>query len=336
MRGVHWVAAMGLALGTIAAARPCPAQHWAESMFASREHDFGAIARGSKAEHEFVFTNRFIEDVRVASVRTSCGCTSVSIKQPLLKTYETSAIVARINSDTFLGRQGATITVTFDQPMFAQVQLHVKVFVRSDVVFEPGAVIFGGVDAGAAAQRAIRVTRYGRGPWNISKILSPHESLRAEVVDTLAAADRTIVNLRVTLAETAPPGPIGGQLILVTNDPQSPQIPLAVEGHVLAAVTASPAVLFLGTVAPGGYVARQVVLRGKKPFRIVGVESDSEALEATIAADSPPKTLHLLPVRFTAPPEPGKARHTLRIRTDLDGAEAVVEVHAAVVAPEQP
>ena len=61
------------------------AQEWAEKMFEIRSHDFGTIARGAKAEYEFSLKNIYVEDVHIASVRVSCGCTTPRIKKPLLK-----------------------------------------------------------------------------------------------------------------------------------------------------------------------------------------------------------------------------------------------------------
>ena len=80
--------------------------------------------------------NIYVKDVHVASVRVSCGCTTPSIEKAFLKTYEKGAIIASINSDKFTGRQSSTITVTVDKPTYAKVQLHVKVYIRPDILIE--------------------------------------------------------------------------------------------------------------------------------------------------------------------------------------------------------
>ena len=53
-----------------------PAQDWARKLFVTTEHDFGSVARGAKAEYRFIVTNNLQGDVHIASVRSSCGCTS--------------------------------------------------------------------------------------------------------------------------------------------------------------------------------------------------------------------------------------------------------------------
>ena len=116
---------------TVSVCSPAAAAQWATKMFETTKHDFGAVARGAKAEFEFVLENIYLEDVHISSVRASCGCTSPRIKQPWLKTYEKGAVVAKLDTASFRGRKGATITVTFDQPLYATVQLHVTSYIRA-------------------------------------------------------------------------------------------------------------------------------------------------------------------------------------------------------------
>jgi len=62
------------------------AQEWAEKMFTARSYNFGNIARGAKAEYAFELTNLYLEDVHIASVRVTCGCTTPRIERDTLKT----------------------------------------------------------------------------------------------------------------------------------------------------------------------------------------------------------------------------------------------------------
>ena len=62
------------------------AQQWAEKMFDAKSYDFGTIARAAKAEIAFEVTNLYLEDVHIASVRSSCGCTTPRIEKDTLKT----------------------------------------------------------------------------------------------------------------------------------------------------------------------------------------------------------------------------------------------------------
>ena len=74
------------------------AQQWAEKMFKLTSHDFGTVARGAKVEFAFEVQNIYEEEIHIASVRSSCGCTTPRIENARLRTWETGAIVARSSS----------------------------------------------------------------------------------------------------------------------------------------------------------------------------------------------------------------------------------------------
>lgn len=308
---------------------PLRAQDWARKMFEATSHDFGSIARGAKAEYEFVLTNLYVEDVHIAGLRVTCGCTTPRITKEWLKTYEKGGIIASINSNRFLGQQGSTIVVTIDKPYYAEVQLHVKVYVRSDLVLDPASVSLGSVDHGSEVEKTISVSYAGRSDWQIVEAKSANPHISAKVAETGRSDDQVTYALKVRLNKGAPPGQIKEYVILVSNDQKASQIPVAVEGEVLSDITVSPASLFIGAVKPGEKVTKQVVVRSKKPFRITSVSSECKCLEITAPSDGAAKSLYLIPVTFVAGPE-GHVTKTIRIQTDRNSAQRELSVHAAV------
>ena len=309
---------------------PIDAQDWARSMFETTEHDFGTIARGAKAEYEFVLKNIYVKDVHIASVRVSCGCTTPSIKKALLKTDEKGGILASINSHKFTGRQSSTITVTVDKPQYAKVQLHVKVYIRSDVLVEPGAVQLGEIEQGEGAQKTVSVSCARRTDWRILEVKSANPHLSGEVVMTTRGGSRVAYELRVRLDEASPTGYLRDHLMLVTNDQFANQIPVMVQGCVVSAVTVSPSPLFFGTVRPGQKVTKTLVVLGKKPFRIKSIEADCDCFEFETPAEDVVKPLHLVPVMFIATENGVKITKTIRIKTDLDETPIALPIYATV------
>src|SRR3972149_6317108 len=167
----------------VSAASSLTAQEWARKMFQESEHNFGTCARNAMAEYEFVFENLYLEDVHVVGVRTSCGCTTPRVENPTLKTYEKGAIVAHFNTDRFLGQRGATLTVTIDKPFYAEVQLHVRGYIRSDVVVEPGSVKLGTGDQGRAVEQKVVVNSTGRSKWKILDVRRANPHLKDQAVE---------------------------------------------------------------------------------------------------------------------------------------------------------
>jgi len=317
----------------VLATSPAFAQQWARKMFKQTDHDFGQVARGAKAEYAFELSNIFVEDVHISSVRSSCRCTSPRIAKQLLKTYEKGAIIASINTGSFLGHKSATLTVTIDKPYRAQVQLHVSVNIRGDVVFNPGSVQLGTLEQGEAAGRQVAVTYTGGSGWKIknAKCANPH--VTAEVTETGRRNGRVTYDLTVRLDKNAPAGYLKEHLMLATNDRGKVQIPLLIEGLVRSSVTVSPTALFMGVVKPGDKVTKQLVVRGKKPFCILSITCDDQSFEFGAIDNDTPKSVHLLPVTFVGGDSSGKVTKRIRIVTDLDETTPELLAYAVVTLP---
>lgn len=294
------------------------AQQWAADMFETKSHDFGTVARGSHASFEFKFKNIYLEDVHVASVSSSCGCTKVSIKQPdTVKTYEEGAIIATVNTAAFTGRKGATLTVTFDKPQYAQVQLHVRSYIRSDVVFEPGGVSFGTVDTGTPLMQTVTVNYVGHSGWTIEDVISESPHLAAIATETGRGGGRVSYELTVRLSENSPVGYINDHLMLVTNDQGARMVPLQVEGCINSGLTVSPSTLFMGVIKPGEKVEKKLVVRGKKPFKILAINCPGGDFQFNEEKLGKSKKVHVVHVTFVAGEDPGKVSRTIKIETDL-------------------
>ncbi|HZL91934.1 MAG TPA: DUF1573 domain-containing protein [Pirellulaceae bacterium] len=294
------------------------AKEWAQKMFKTARHDFGHVAHGSKASFLFEVTNLYEEDVHIADVRTSCGCTTPTITKNTLKSWEKGGILATLNTQSFSGHRNATITVVIDKPYYAEVQLLVTVNIHSDIEFSPGAVSFGNVDQGTAAEKELTVTYYGRNTWQIRDVQSANQSLEVELGDPIKQPDRVSYRMLVRLKDSTPPGYLGDSLTLVTNDSRLPSVSVSIEGQVVSPLTVSPASLFVGVLKPGQTVTKQLVVRAKKPFKITSIDGDTDAL--TFKTSSESKPVHLVPVTFTAGKEAGEFEQKIEIATDLSGS----------------
>ena len=309
----------------------------AQNLFKVKEHDFGSIARGAKAEYVFEVTNNLIPDVHISGVRTSCGCTTPSIAngKDLLKTYEKGGILAHLNSDTHVGQRHATLTVTFDRPYWAEVQLEIRAYVHTNVLMEPSAVAFGTVAEGTPVEKRVRLYRADLPGWQISGVSFSDPHLKGEVIPVARRGYETWYDLRVVLDGKTPAGYLNDHAILATNDPVMAQMPIQVEGQVRPSVSVSPSDLFLGVVRAGEKVTRPLVVKADKPFRIKAITGDKGAFsfpgwtrDATGERNIPPtpndaKETHIVPVTFVAnPAETGKVVKTIHIETDLGDANA--------------
>ena len=293
------------------------AEQWANDMFKIKDHDFGNIARGSKAEFRFPVKNLYKEDVHIASVSSSCGCTSPRIEKPTLKTHETGAIVAKINSNAFLGQKGATITVYIDKPYPATVLLNARCYIRSDVVFTPGSVALGDIEQGEAVDRKVQVSYAGRNDWKIKNIVSNNPHITATAKEVRRNYGQVVYDIDIHTDGQLTPGPVFDHLLLVTNDSNMPKVPLPVDGDVHSGITVSPSTLYMGVLKPGQKIEKKLVIRSKKPFSVTGIKTDGGQFTYDTKEGSKPKKIHVLPIQYTADDHPGKVSHHIQISTDL-------------------
>jgi len=312
-------------------ATPALAQDWAREMFDHTAHDFGALARGAKAEHRFTLQNVWVEDVHIASISSSCGCTQPEATKTTLRTWEKADIIARIDTRSFMGAKEASVTIRFDQPMEAVVVLHVSSYIRGDVVVQPGLIELGTVPVGTSVQRKVAVSYAGRADWKLVGIETPTESFNVRAFETSRTAGQITYELNVELKPTVPAGYIKDHLTLLTNDAnaRAARVPVPIEGLVVANLTARPSPLNLGTVVQGQAVTKPLVVQGQGTFRVTRVSCSDTRFKFSIppAANS----LHMIQVTFTADGAQGSVDQTLTVETDGTAGRVDVPVHVRVM-----
>ena len=294
------------------------AQEWAQKMFKSTSHDFGAVARGAKVEFPFDFENIYLEDLHISSVRSSCGCTSVEYPKEILKTYQKGTVKAVVDTRAFLGEKRATLTVTFDKPFATEVPLQIHCYIRRDIVFKPGVVRFR-VRQGEKASQKILITYAGRDDWKIDSIKSPWPYIETKLVETARGNGQVSYELWVGLTKDAPTDYLSGQLILETNDLDANKchVPLAIEGQVVSSLSVRPDSLTFLSMPNGAPMKRNLFIQGSEPFRVVSVDCADSRIEVILPTES--KRAHLVPVNFLPTAEVGKANASLLIKTDQGG-----------------
>lgn len=304
------------------------AQQWATKMFKATVHDFGTVARGAKAEFVFEFENIYEEEVHIASIRSSCGCTTPRLTKDTLKTFEKSSVVATYNTRSFYGAKSATITLVIDKPYPAEVQLSVSGYIRSDVVFNPGVVSFGSVEQGAGGERRIDITYAGRTDWSITDVRSSYGHVQVQLSDAVRVGNQTKYEMVVQLTPDAPPGLVSSELSVVTDDANLRSFPLALEATILSPLSISPATISMGVVKPGQKVTKQLLVRAKTPFKITGINCE-DCIEAKLSSDA--KKLHIVPITYVAGEGDGAKSHRIEIQTDLgSGLTAACQAKATV------
>ncbi|MEQ1830009.1 MAG: DUF1573 domain-containing protein [Pirellula sp.] len=264
------------------------------SMFQSSNHDFGTVARAAKTEHRFYFENPFSQPMHVRSVRTSCGCTTPIVETEVVPVGGRGSILAKFNTGTHTGARAATLTVTIDKPTFGEVQLHVKGYIRSDVVFQPGEATFGNIMQGESKSIDVAVDYAGKPTWQINKVTSSDSYVSVSPSEVSRQNGRVRYNLNIAVSSDAPAGPLESEVIVHTNDRNLTTVPLRLVANITPEISVSPKTLSFGDVIQNEPIKQLIVLKGQKPFAIKSIESDLFSIETAPNEES--KTLHALPL----------------------------------------
>jgi len=306
-------------------------QDWAKKMFQTTSHDFGTLHQGKKAEYDFVLENPYAEEVHIASVHASCGCAKPELKQETIKAHQKGTITAKFDAAVFLGSKPATITVVFDKPFAAEVQLQVQAIVRGDSSVEPPVVSFGTVEEKAGAEKTIKVSHTGNEEWRITAVRSGNPHLSAEARETSRTGGQVSYEVVVRLDKDAPSGRFCEHLILVAGGSATKELPVPVEGIVAGEVTVSPECLLMGVVKPGERTTKQLVIRGRRPFRVTKVTCDGPGFSVAPPDAAVEKPLHFVTVTLLAPQQAAQVKGTVRVETDIGPVSLVTAT--ATVAP---
>ncbi|MFO0011203.1 MAG: DUF1573 domain-containing protein [Planctomycetota bacterium] len=274
------------------------ASTWAHKMFANTHHDFGTVSRNAKTEYAFVLENCYEEDVHIAGVRSSCGCTTPVVTKSTLKSWEKGEILAKFNTRTFLGTKSAMITVIIDRPYYAEVQLTVGGTIRSDISVDPGEIRFGETEVGADKTVDLRIAYTGPKNWKIVDVRGNSDALEVRLDSPTRQPNYVVYNMRVKLKPTTVPGDFQEELVVVTNDENETesQFTLPISARILPPVTVTPDKILLGDIKKGEFKQQRLVVKAKKPFGISKIDCEDKRFEFQIPSEE--KTVHVLQFTF--------------------------------------
>jgi hypothetical protein len=307
------------ALLLVTAAGSSQNREWADKLFKGETtHNFGNVPRGAVLHYRFPMTNIYAVPLDVTISRISCGCVTATSSVNKLGPKETGYIDVNMDARKFTGSKTVTIFVTVGPEYTSTASLQVSSNSRPDVVFNPGQVSFGLVPSGQTPTQAIDVEYAGVLDWRINSIAEHKAPLDVTYKELYRDTGRVGYRLQVMLKNTAPPGGFKHELMLQTNDPASPLVPVLVEGNIQAALTAFPPMVPLKNVKVGQEIAYKVLVNGnsEKLFRITQVEGAAEGL--TVDFPQTPAKVQVLTLKWQ-PTGPGDLKCELKVKTDLDG-----------------
>lgn len=310
-------------------------QSWVDSVMPERSFDFGNVARGTKVRHAFKVVNRLDQPLRIVDWRTKCGCTEVRVGAREVPPGAQTIVEAVIDTTKFLGPKSSGLTLVFDRPTYAEVELNTTCYIRGDITISPGTADFGVVSRASGNKPALSFSLVYAGAqpnWGITRMQTRSAQLNAKLHErSRSPGGQVQYQLDATLDPKGLAGFFRDEITLYTNDPSGPAIPLAVTATIQSAVAVTPSSLLLGQVKAGQEVKKTLLVRAARPFRVLAVKSDKDEVTFSPNADDE-KPVHTVNLTFKAPQAAGGFSTTCEVSTSLEGEPpARVALFATVV-----
>jgi hypothetical protein len=331
MRYLGW--ALLIWMGTAPAAS-AQGTSWLDKMFQGQtSHNFGSVPHGAQLHRRFPMTNIWAVPLEFTNVRVSCGCVTATPSTRVLQPRESGYLDITMDARRFTGPKTVTVYVTVGPQYTATSALQVSAHSRADIVFNPGQISFGVVPRGQTPVQVIDVEYAGVLDWRVHEVNRGSTPVDVTLEQLYREPGRVGYRLRTTLRADAPAGLLKQELVLKTNDPASPLVPVLVEAMIQAPLTVKPSLLKMGTLRVGDTVTRRVNVIGGKPFRILAIDGLGDGIHA----DIPQAAAQVQTLTFVVRPlQAGAVRRQFQIRTDLPGQGPVtvtIEGDAAAAAP---
>ena len=319
-----------LAIGAASAS----AQAWTpDALFPESSHDFGTVARGAKLRYTFWLVNTTNSDIQIVGWQPKCGCTEVKVGARDVPPGTRTPIEATLDTTRFQGRKDSGLTLNIAGPAYAQKDLSLRCFIRGDIGLDPGVADFGIVARGTKPALVMNlIYRGNQAGWAIKDAKTISEHVTAKITGPFQAAGGGVqYQITANLNPSAPPGTLKDEIVLKTNDPTSPAIPISVSATVQAAVVISPGNLVFGRVKPGQTVTKDVLVRSAQKFKITDAKSAKAELSAGKAGEVE-APLQKLTITLHAPMQPGPFNAEMQVSTNLkDEPPAKFTAYATVV-----
>jgi hypothetical protein len=277
-------------------------------------HDFGVVGIGTDPEIEFSIGN-------VGAAPLEIKITSVPRGLRLVRLDKTIAPAAsgivRLAVNTF--QAGGTpewhVSVLTNDPEHGALDLAIHADVRTYLVLSPPSARFSFVQYGPEGGTTHVLAAADDSKMEVLGVDSPVDYIKATSRE-LSPAERLPDfegrqwQVTLTIAPTAPVGPIGGYVIIRTTHPHQPRAFLPVSGFVRPLFAVTPPAVDLPGVTVSADDARPMLALVVKNFaaeaiEITGVSSDIKGLEGKLISVEPGHTwrveVRLLPTLASGP-----------------------------------
>ena len=257
--------------------------------------DFGSVDEGPNIDHSFIIRNRGRGDLKITHVGTSCGCTTSAVEQNGVTKSPTDGdplivppggrctIKATYHTQGRPGHAEKIITVTSNDPLNPQFQMHLTMTVVREVDVNPDRLYLYNVRHGQGRDTGVTIT--GKPGMKLSILSAKTENNKVTLGPIQPYNDekegKSGASFTVSLPADYPIGSFTDTIDVSTDNPKKPEIKIDVLGEVVGRVTYSPKQLFF---PPNSQAPVTLIMTVDQPngFAVRRVESVKHLVRAYV------------------------------------------------------
>ena len=285
-------------------------------VFAEPVYEFGKVEQGEQVTHMFRFTNQGEQELRIESVKTSCGCTAAVISEEVIPPGKEGTISATFDTTHFSGEKAKGISVYSNDPLQPVATLTLQGEITIEVAAEPAQLYLGRLRRGEEVTRSVDVLYDAQKPIDIVKIENSHPSISVYPED-LTTEDKKGKKLVVTLKKDAPLGRLNDRIVVTTTSQKKPVLEIPVFGSIEGDVVILPPQVSFGVVRKGETKTQEISIknRGTKPVQVVRIQNSAANVVAELAPVKEGEEYRLT-LKTKGESQPGRIQGEVQVFTD--------------------
>jgi hypothetical protein len=210
--------------------------------------DFGTVPKGQKLDWAFEYRNTGTADLQILAAKPTCGCTVADFDK-VIKPGQTGKVTAHVDTTAFAGPISKAVILETNDPAAPTAQVTISATVKPYVDAYPVGYVRYNMIQGEAVKQSVLLYSEDETPFEILKVNSPQEWIRAEIrkaegaeaVPTLGRKNQAQYILDVTVGgDGARIGPIAEKVHVSTNSKYQPDFWLTVSGVVRPSFRVEP------------------------------------------------------------------------------------------------
>jgi Protein of unknown function (DUF1573) len=303
--------------------------------FTETVFDFGKVEQGDQVNHLFRFTNQGGRDLRIESVKTSCGCTAAVISSEVTAPGQEGTISATFDTTKFFGEKVKEVTVHSNDPMQPVVTLTLQGEIAVEVEVNPAQLYLGKIRRGASATHTIELLHDASKPISITNVVSDSPLISVQT-EELEKEGKKGKKLLVTLKKDAPLGRVSTEINVTTTSQKRPSLSIPVFGQIEGDLVVTPSQVSFGVVRKGDSKTNDLSIksRAKNPVRLVRTQSSTPNVIAEVATVKDGEEYRLT-LKVNPESTPGQIKGAVQVFTDHPTEKVLtIPVYGMLVDPQ--